>query len=261
MALRLLYDFDDFDSSTAIVTESSQVSSDLASENVNDDRVGKIWRTTGDSDEWIQWDFLAAKTFDCVGLFNHNFTSSAVVKFQGHTSASWGSPDVDETLTIATDADSNVIKHVVKYFSSASKQFWRLHIADSLNPKGYVQVGRLVAGAHYEPTRSANDGWRIEYNDVSEGERVPGQTPVLRKVNKFRKAIVQFSYMDQTQQEKMEAIWNKVGNTEPLVLSLDHAGKPTERSMYAYLVTPLDMAQQIVEQHEIAQLVFEEKTR
>ena len=66
--------------------------------------------------------------------------------------------------------------------------------------------------------------------------------------------------MDQTQTDKLTTIFDKVGNSNPIVLALDPTDRPSKDSLYCYLLTPLDLLNQLTSQYGTSILMFEEKT-
>jgi hypothetical protein len=254
---RLLYNMDAFDAAT--VTHSSEANTDLVAENVLHDHIAKLWRTTGKSSEWIVFNLGSAKKITCFSIFSFNLTSSATVTLQGNASDSWGSPTYSQALTIPTDADSNVIQRIV-FFLDQTFQYWRLTLADSGNAASYLDIGRIAAGEYYETSRNIGQGFSITMFDPSEGNVVAGRQTFYRNRNRYRRATVSFNLQDQTQTDKLSAIMEKVGNSRPLVLSLEPTNRPSKDSMYCYLTTPLSQTHQFINNYSTATLVFEEKT-
>jgi len=255
--MRILYNADTWDAAT--ITASTEANSDLAGTNVIHDHVAKKWRATGDTAEWVKFDLGGATKLTCVALFGFNFSSAATVTLEANASDSWGSPSYSQALTIATDADSNVLSRLV-FFLDQTYQWWRITIADASNADGYVEVGRIIAGEYYEPTRGHRDAFSIDMVDPSEGVRAPGRQTFFKARNKFRRFSVGFDLYDQTQADKLSAIFDKIGTSEPCVVALDPSNRPSKDSGYCYLVTPLNQAHAFVARYNTATLVFEEKT-
>ena len=255
--LRILYDMDAWDAST--VTHSSEANTDLVAENVLHDHIAKLWRTSGKTSEWIRFDLGSAKQIKVFSMFSFNLTSSATVTLQANASDSWGSPSFSQALTIPTDSDGNVLQRIV-YFLDQTYRYWRVTLADSSNADSYLDVGRMAAGIYYEPTRNIGQNFSINMFDPSEGTRVTGRQTFFRNRNKYRRASVDFSLQDQTQTDKLSTIMQKVGNSRPVVLSIDPTDRPSKDSMYCYLETPLSQSHQFINNYNTATLVFEEKT-
>jgi len=254
---RILYNLDTWDAAT--VTGSSQANTDLVPANVLHDHVSKLWRTTGKASENIVFDLGTATNITVFSMFTFNLTASATVTLQANSANSWGSPAYSQALTIATDADGNVLQRLV-FFLNQTYRYWRVTFADAGNSKSYLQVGRIAAGTYYEPPRNINQNFTITMFDPSEGDRVAGRQTFFRNRNRYRRAAVRFELQDQTQTDKLNTIMTKVGNSRPVVLSLTPTDRPSKDSMYCYLETPLSLAHQFIGQFSTAQLVFEEKT-
>ena len=254
---RLLYNLDAWDAAT--VTGSSQANTALAASNVLHDHVAKPWRTTGKASENIVFDLGSAKQITVFSMFTFNLTSSATVTLQANASNSWGSPSYSQALTMATNADSEVLERVV-FFLSQTYRYWRVTLADAGNSDSYLQIGRIAAGTYYEAGRNIDQGFSIVTVDPSEGDRTPGRQTFYRARKRFRRASVAFRLQDQTQTDKLSAVMDKVGNSKPIVLALDPTSRPTKDSMYCYLVTPISQTHQFIGNYSTAALVFEEKT-
>jgi hypothetical protein len=260
MAFRILYNAAS-DRGANVITSSSDGTSNT-DDNAVDDRVGKVWRTDTDTTEWIKWDLVVtSKNVDCVALIGHNLTASATVTFEGHTADSWGAPTVNETLTIATDSDSNVLPNIVHYFTQDTLRWWRVTIDDPTNPDGYIQVGRIMFGEYYEVTRDLSADMRVERVDPSEGTKAPGEVPVLTQKARFRRIRTTFQFVAQAEADKWDAIFDYVGNSKPALISWEPTTRPTKSSAYVYMLTPLTLAHQFSGYFDAAAIVWEEKTR
>ena len=256
--IRITYDFDTWDA--AVISSSSEATTDLVDDNVVDDIPGKPWRSSTDTSEWIKFDLGSAKQIKCVGIFNHNFTSGATVKLQANASDSWGSPTLDQTLTIATDEDSVVLKSIV-VFVDQTLRWWRITIDDAANADTFIQIGRVAGGVFYEPTRNFNDKFAVVWNDPSERIRVPGAMTKARSRDRFRTIRVAFSYINQTETDKLSTIFTKVGMEKPLIISLDPTDRPTKASIYCTMVSPLTLMNVMLTTWDAISVTFEEKVR
>jgi hypothetical protein len=79
-------------------------------------------------------------------------SDTAVVKIQANATDSWGSPAVDQTLTI--DNTYMVASH---YFSTdQSYRYWRVVIEDVGNPYGYVELGMVWFGKSLSIQKAKN---------------------------------------------------------------------------------------------------------
>lgn len=258
MGCRIVYNLDDVNGATIVA--SSTYNSDFPAGNVINDFVNRPWRSNPPitNPEYVSFDMGSAKSMTCAGIVGHNFSSGATVKLQRSPDNSvW--TDVG-TFTILLDADGNVLKRVVLFFSSISYRYWRIHIVDTSNPAGYVEMGRVIIGDYYEPSRNYNDYFAIEYIDPSEEQRAAGRDPIYRQQTIYRRATVSFEYMDDTQRNKFIAMFLKVGNTKPMLLALDPTDAPSQESMYCSFLTPMRLLTALINQHDALNVVFEERT-
>lgn len=132
---------------SATITASSEVAS-LPAANVAQAWRSKPWRSTGDSSEWIKFDFGSAQAVRAFALVGHNFTSGATVKIQANATDVWTSPSIDVTLTYHAD------NLVYLWSSDQSYRYWRISIEDGSNPDGYVEIGRVFLGPTTIPERN-----------------------------------------------------------------------------------------------------------
>jgi len=265
---RILYDMDAVAASA--VTSSSATSGNPAN-SVLHDHPGKIWQASGDVGEWVQFYSASGLTFNQVALFNHNLSSTATVLLQGSTDANWTIPDdipFNETIPLTVDADDNILPRANMFFAATSYNYWRVFINDVNNADGKIRVGRICAGVYYEVSRNFSDGSRFTLKDPSTFSKVPGsvenitiKTAADGQASRFRQVRVDFSLTTEAEFEKWEAIFSKIGNSRPCVLSLDPDNEPTKKTAYCYLLTDMDIVWNLADNFDIVTLVFEEKTR
>ena len=251
---RILYNADTWDAAT--ITSSSQAT-DFDDDNAVHDFVSQPWRTTGKASEWIKFDLGTATALTCVGIFAHTLTASATVTLQANATDSWGSPTYSQALTMASDSDSVVLEQIV-FCLSQEFRWWRITFADAGNANAYIQVGRIIAGAYYEFDRNYNSNINRVLMDPSEGDQTPGRQDHRRSRKRYRQFVLGVQLQNETQSEKLEAIYRKIGNEKPCVLMADYTNKPTAWSMYGYLKTPLSLAHRFNRYFDTANLVFSE---
>ncbi len=259
MAFRILYN-PASDLAAATITSTSEAG-DNADGNIVNNKVGKKWRTTSDTAEWIKWDLGSSKVVDAVALLNTNLTSAATLKFEGHATDSWGTPTMDQTITIPTDADSNVLGRMVVFPTQQTLRWYRFTLDDPTNPDSYIQAGRAMFGQYYETTRDMSDDFAVELLDPSTGDDKPGEVPVKTQKPRYRRISTSFEIVTQTEADKWAAIFEHIGNSRPALISWDQTTRVSEDAAYCFLKTPLGLAHQFLDRHSILRLVWEEKTR
>ena len=66
-----------------------------------------------------------------------------------------------------------------------------------------------------------SEGFNVQLQDPSEGSNKAGTHTYWRQRNKYRKVTTGFSMVNRTQFEKFSAIFEKIGNSRPVIISLD----------------------------------------
>ena len=137
--MRLMWDNEIDNMTISAVTENAN----YPAENVADQRLSKIYRSTDDAAEWILFDAGVGNTINptAVLIAAHNITDGATIKIQGNATDSWGGPTVDETITHNSDT-------MVLFFTGSALRYWRLYIDDSSNPDTYLKIGRVFLGTY-----------------------------------------------------------------------------------------------------------------
>lgn len=255
MGVRILYNVDTWDAATV---SSSSSTGDLTETNLVDDFLKRAWRSTGVSSEWIKFDLGSATNITCIGLFDFNFTSAATVTLEANATDAWGAPSYSQALTIATDSDGNVIKRLV-YFLDQTYRWWRIAIADAGNADGYVEVGRVMGGAYWEPTRTVSEGVKVMYVDPSNAGNADGRQRSVQQLTPFRRASVQFRFVDATQADKLRTVYDKVGRHTPIILALDPTNRPSKDSMFCVFDSGVDTVYALADYYHQGTLMFEEK--
>lgn len=256
---RITYNFDAWLAAT--ITQSSEVAGRLA-DNVLTSTPGKSWATTGDSSEWIVFDLGSATAITTFFINQHNFTSAATVTLEAHTSDSWGAPSYSQVLTVATDADGEVLPCVCFYLSETYR-YWRLTIADAANPDGRIEIGNIYAGSYYTFTRNFSDGGRIVWRDPSSIKDSDGSVDLIRELGsgkRYRQALLSFTQVSDTERKKWEAIFRRIGNHAPAILSLD-PDDALELSLFGFLKSDVGLVWQTLDYFDVVSVTFEEKTR
>jgi len=206
------------DSVTPVLTTAT-VDADFPLANLQHPFKTKTFRTDSTEsdplDLELTWDLGAANTVNCVFIVNHNLDSGGTFKLQGHTADSWGSPDVDETLT----HNSGII---VKFFTGGSKRYWRLDLDNTSSAESFTEMGRVFFGSFYEVERSFKVGWRDRAVDFSTRSQTVGGQIHSDKQDTYRLLELDFSRI--TTAEKLNNLLpfvEDVQTTDFFMASLD----------------------------------------
>ena len=145
------------------------------------------------------------------------YTEDAVIKLKGNHADSWDSPGVEVTLTI--DQDFSVMSH---YFSTdQSYRFWCVEIVDPGNPNLYVDLGTLVLGKSETLERIPNNGFTYKENDPSKETKTDYQNIYNDEFPIYREVRFNYSVLEYTQVQTLEKIYQRVGRSTPVFVTLD----------------------------------------
>lgn len=186
------------DAASVVITETSEVST-LPSSNVAHEFRELPWRTgTSVALEAVVFDLGSAQAVTSVIVLDHTLTAGdSLIKIQGHTSDSWATPDVDETLTWSSGA-------IAKVFSSASKRYWRFTFTKSAAGVSR-DIGRIFLGTYYTTEDEPDyDGYSKETDDLSRKLKTLGGQTYTEDLPQFDKIKVEFSHIPNSMQTSLE---------------------------------------------------------
>lgn len=143
----------------ASVLTASSVQGLLTENHVQTIRPDQVWRATGCAAEWLAFAFDGQVAVNALVILAHNLSAAATLRLR--------LADTAAEVTSAPGFDSGVVSawptsgkpddpgespySLIVINNAASFRFGRLDIADPTNPDGFVQVGRLYAGAAFIP--------------------------------------------------------------------------------------------------------------
>lgn len=163
-----------------------------------DYRPGRKWRATGDTAEWVKVDHGAVVDIDTVFVYAMNATNQpsldATVRVRISANADMSSPLFDETFEIWPPVTGYgdlygigyggypvlsafaafTQRRLIRLGAMYSARYLRLDFADPSNPSGYIEVGIVMAGQGYQPTRNFTFGWDVDHDDPSEQDETDG---------------------------------------------------------------------------------------
>ena len=244
---------------TATMTQSSEAGS-LVAENVQDFDVQKVWRATGDTNEWIAFDFGATRQIETIALINHNCTldgelqiligddpTFAVNAFNevfaawepayGFADVGYGDDGYGGYPSLTVFNDFRPIR-LIRLSAQASGRYMKIFIADPTNPLNYVQVGKIMAGIGRQPEWNFAQGWELDWKDQGDQVAMEGGSAIGRPKGRYRTLMLPFE--DLTRSELLgwvDDIKRICGTTRPLLIS-GSPSIPVERyrmTIYGFL--------------------------
>lgn len=247
------------DAATMSVSGVAQLSG-LPKENVQDQLVRKVFRSTQKPSTWLRFRSSAITAVNGVFIGNHNFTKNAVVYWQGNTTSNFASgPALSTVLPVVTDSQANVIPKICHYFATTyMHKFHRLRIEDG-GSVTTLKMGRVIAGRFITPGRNMQDGFEIQTIDPSRGRATMGRQTYWTLKNTYQEFTFSFGWAEKSVQDWMYGIYNEVGQHTAFVLSLNPTTRPTDDSIYCQIMAPLKSQQRVNEVGDISSLTFQEK--
>lgn len=243
--MRLLWNnlVDDYSSPSYSSQEPS-----LPASNVRHAHLSRPWRTTDVSAQYYTIDAGVGNTITatCAAIigktpYTHNLTSGVTAKIQAHTSDSWGTPDLDQAITY--DAD-----HMIVFFSSTEKRFWRFYFDDGGNGDGYLSIPRLFLGTYYQVTDSFQKGFTEErVSNTVFNQSLSGQV-YADEGDEFRRFALEFPYWSDTEKQAIAAIIKNVAKKTPIVALLDENN--TDKLAPLYCLISEDPAYPYIHQYD-----------
>jgi hypothetical protein len=115
-------------------------------------------------------DFGFPARLDFVALVNHNISAGATVRVRIGENADGSDALVDVTLDPANfgSDERKTLFHIIPETSPAfTAQYVLWEITDESNPKGYVQIGRHLAGPLFKPSLNLSVGAQLAIIDGS----------------------------------------------------------------------------------------------
>ena len=205
--MRIIWD-NEFDKYT--ITASSEASGYPAS-NLQDISRKKTTRTTGAASEWWKIGNGTTKiSISSIAIAEHNFTSGATVKLQGNDTDVWTSPAREEVIIW----DAGIM---TKFFTEAEYYYWRLLVADSSNPDGYIEIGRIEAGGYLQmpPIEPGFSYPKITTSerDITVTGQVYGDKGIIQRAPGFV-----FPIIEDSERGEIEEMFEDVHNIKPVVL-------------------------------------------
>lgn len=244
---------------TAVLTHSSEAGA-LVAENVQGFDVQKVWRTTGDTNEWIAFDFGTVRQIQTIALINHNMSLDAEIQVQIGNDPSYAANNFDDVYTVWEPAygwadigygddgyggfpdlsafnDFRPIR-LIRLDEQQVGRYMRLSLADPANTANYIQIGKIMAGIGRQPEWNFAQGWELDWLDQGDQVAMEGGSAIGRPKGRYRTLLLPFEDLSRAEMlgwiDDMKRI---CGTTRPLLISAS-PGIPVERyrmTIYGFL--------------------------
>lgn len=191
----------------------------------------KRWRssTTTGNQNW-DVDFTTSKTLTFVALVDVTAHTGGTVKAQYWTGAAYA--DLG-TFTFSTVTGVGVL-----WVNQATTKI-RILFTNTTATSGYVQVGVVLAGAYFQPTKQLAPGASMTRRDPTDYSfSVDGQEYAQRRTRYYVVDGV-FQPMATTDRDSFVTMYETVGRFKPMIFAFDHA--TMDRCLYARFDDDLDL--------------------
>lgn len=145
----------------------NQVGADLGFDTSADDTGSTAYTADAvayQSRQVIMVDLGSAKAVKASVLGEHNFTASATVTLEGHSTDAWG--PATPTYSSAF-AGSEVGEVYAQFLSAQTLRYWRVVLDDTTNPDNFMEVGLWYVGSYFEPGKQHKGGHMLTRNELT----------------------------------------------------------------------------------------------
>lgn len=230
--LRIIYD-NVIDSASLTA---STAASGLPATNLQRDQKGLVWRSTSTT-ATLTATWSTAQTLSGVVLPFCNLSAAATIRVRVYTNTGDTTP-VRDTGTVSarafapgdiwggaapTSVNSYSFgggSYARCWFTSAVGRKLEITLTDSGNTSGYLEAGRLVAGAYWAPTYNTNFGVSIGYSDTSTQTRTEAGNLVSVIKPIHRTMSFDLQWLTDTDRVRMLSILRGNGLRKPLFVSV-----------------------------------------
>jgi hypothetical protein len=183
--------------------------------NIHDSRLTRVYRTTSLIDQEIEFEFASAIAASYVVIKNHNFSNTAIVKFQATNLSDsngpiWTTLVVDVTLNI----DSAGMIH---YFSEQSALYWRLMVHDPENADGYIKIGLLYLANYLQLPGMKRDQKLSDNTTAKSKTSFSGQTHGNDGYD-FKADTINLINISRAKRASIQTMFGVVKNYKPIIL-------------------------------------------
>lgn len=210
-------------------------------ENLQDMRLSRAYRSTGNSDD-ILVDFGTAQAVDTFALGAHNI--STTVTLQANTTDSWGAPPFTRTVTLQAGTSYDT-------FDEETYRWWRVVIPTQPHQ---VQIGRLALGVGFAAPAISTDVTIPRQTTTTRGFSRSRQLYVNEGV-RYRGASVNFGYITDAEKTAFAQMF-EYSDTQPVFV--DFSELPGETPAYVAVSGSFNLAYTFMGRHWTMAFTFEE---
>ena len=162
-----------------------------------------VMRSTSLVTQTITATWEVSQAFDTAAIGQHNLTNTAQVTVDFYETPGGQ----------LVGSFSPVIKPVITVFPLV------VTVTDTSNPKGYVQLGRLVAGAAFVPDFNMAYGLSLEMVDTGHADRARSGAKIVFAGLPYRKISMTFSHLSNENRSVLQSFLTQLGYTQSIFVS------------------------------------------
>jgi len=229
--------WDNFIDAAATAISSATEDSVFIDDNVAEARKGKTYKTgTSQAAEWIKFDlgsfYNLNQVIDGFIVFNHTLDENDLaINIEGHTSDSWGSPDISEAISITSENETGV----QKWESAQAKRWWRFEFTKQ-SAGDQISIGRIFLGDVYDTTADPDSGgYDEEVRDNSSHQKSIGGQSFSYIKEEFQRFKVTFRAISNSEMKQLRKIYRALGMHTPLFIQIDPSASDGVREVIQYV--------------------------
>lgn len=180
-------------------------------ENVQNQRLGKPWRTLVATGVTCVVNLGSALDVTTIAIAGHAFTGSAAVTIEANASDSWGSPSFSTSLTILDGV-------ILKFLAAAQTyQYWRFVIGDDGATVDYLDIGRLWLGEYIQLTPSSTYDFKVSKKRSDMVSYGRGRQKFATIGVGWREFDLSFRSMEGTALTEVQTMYDSVGKHSSII--------------------------------------------
>lgn len=172
--------------------------------------------------EFLVWDLGISsnpKAFVLLGLRNTaiKLSSNAVIRLEGNSTNTWGSPQYTQTLAYNENA-------IIAFDDDGldALRYWRLYIEDKSNPLGYIEISNIYLGDVVTFTRgSVQFPLEISFDDLASVQFSENGTSFADIRQQTAVYSLDWFGLTTTEYEELQDFIEDTGLAKPFYISLD----------------------------------------
>ena len=180
---------------------------------------------------YITLDLLTAQEVNFLALLNHNISDAATIKWRGADDDAFTVNLVEVTIT------HNPTNLFYFFGSSSTKRYVQIQIEDPTNPNSYIQIGPMIMGKYWEPTRPVKSPYSKARGDDSIVEESHALVEYGQPRPRRKTWSLPFSGLSETDADTIILFFDEVGITHGFALCLDYNTPNT----YSYFVKNVEL--------------------